>query len=128
MSTAAQCQACNRLVSLEVTEAPVHGGGQATLAEPEVVCLDFGSECSGCVCPFSGLPALVMGVRLARSHLPPTRGWKMLKMRCDRCERVTDMEVLDNVHAFCTQCETTNRWFELELGEERYLVALEMRR
>jgi hypothetical protein len=33
------------------------------------------------------------------------------------------MEILDNVHAFCPVCTTTNRWFRVNMGEEEYMVS-----
>lgn len=87
-------------------------------------CLTFGSRCAESRCPISGLPSVVMGVRLARSGMTPENEWRTINMRCDGCDQITEMEVLDNVHAFCPICQTTNRWFQVNMGEEAYLVAL----
>lgn len=119
------CTACKQQVNLTFTAAPAHGG-EANLPDgPELVCLTFGSRCAAETCPVSGLPSVVMGVRLARSGMDPEVPWRTVEMRCGGCERITTMEVVDNVHAFCTDCGTTNRWFKLNLGDEEYLVAME---
>lgn len=118
------CTACDKQVHLTCTAAPLHEGEANLPDAPELVCLTFGSRCAAGRCPISGLPSVVMGVRLAKSGLEPDEPWRTLRMQCDGCGRVTDQEVLDNVHAFCPVCGTTNRWFRINMGEEEYVVAL----
>jgi len=117
----AYCSACDQPVRIAVTPLPLHGG-QANLPDsPEVVCLDFGDRCTGQLCPMFGRPSLLMGVRLAKSELKET-GWKTVRGLCDACDQVTEMEVLDRGHAYCTVCHSTIECTILELEEGDYLV------
>jgi phage FluMu protein Com len=118
------CPSCDKDVHVTLTPAPLHGGTSNIPDAPELVCLTFGSSCSSGRCPVSGLPSLVMGVRLARSGIDPDEPWSTIRVRCETCERVTEMEVLDDLHAFCPECQTTNRWMKLDVGEEAVFVAL----
>jgi hypothetical protein len=118
------CPACDKDVHLACTAAPLHEG-EANLSDGnELVCLTFGSRCTAGKCPISGLPSVVMGVRLAKSGLEPDEPWRTIRMRCDGCEQVTEMEILDNVSAFCPVCNTTNHWFRVNMGEEEYMVSV----
>ncbi len=108
------CPGCNHKVRLTFT--PEHGHAQANLPDgAQVVCLDFGEGCSEGVCPLTGRPGLVMGVRLARSHLP--HEWTTLHGRCDACGAFTELEVVDATHAVCPVCDATNRYLVLPTGE-----------
>jgi hypothetical protein len=120
----AYCTACQAEVHLTLTPAPVHGGTSSLPDGNQLVCLTFGSRCAGGACPIGGVPSVVMGVRLARSGFDPDESWKLIHMHCASCGRVTEMEVLDNVHAFCPICETTSRWMTLDMGEEALVVPL----
>lgn len=117
------CTVCDKQVQLSCTASPLHEG-EANLRDEELVCLTFGARCAAGRCPISGLPSVVMGVRLARSGMEPEEPWRTIRMRCDGCEQVTEMKILDNVHASCPVCGTTNRWFRINQGEEEYLVAV----
>jgi hypothetical protein len=109
-TTTIYCPVCNRDVPISETQAPLHGG-EAPLADaPQLVCLGYGSPCSGTKCPVTGLPSVVMGVQLARSGMTPEEGWRIIRMRCDGCDRITEMEVIDGSYASCSECMTTNRW------------------
>ena len=101
------CPGCNHKVRLAIT--PDHRDGHANLPEGgAVVCLDFGEGCSEGTCPLTGRPGLVMGVRLAKSHLPHEA--RTLTAHCDACGQVADMEVLDRTHAVCSVCGSTNEY------------------
>jgi hypothetical protein len=118
------CSACEKDVHLACTAEPLHQG-EANLPDgSELVCLTFGARCTAGRCPISGLPSVVMGVRLARSGLPAEEAWRTIHLRCEACDIITEMEVIDNVHAFCPVCQTTNRWFKMNMGEEEYVVAM----
>lgn len=109
------CPGCNHKVRLTMTDA--HGHAQANVPDgAQVVCLDFGEGCSEGVCPLTGRPGLVMGVRLARSHLP--HEWKTLHARCDSCGQVAELEVLDAQYAVCPLCDSTNRYMVLQTGDD----------
>jgi hypothetical protein len=118
------CTTCAKDVHLACTVAPTHLGEANLPDAPQLVCLSFGSRCAGGRCPISSLPAVVMGVQLARSGMEPEEPWRTIRMHCEGCERVTAMEVLDNVHAFCPECGSTNRWFKVNMGEEDYVVTV----
>lgn len=122
-SVTVYCPACRKDVHVTRTAAPLHTG-EANLVDDEVVCLTFGPRCPPGTCPLANLPSVVMGVRLARSGIEPEEPWRTVRMRCDGCESVQELEVIDNVHAFCPACGTTNRWFKLEMGEDALAVTL----
>lgn len=119
----AYCSACDQEVHIAVTPLPLHDG-QANLPEgTDVVCLDFGQRCTGQFCPMFGLPTLTMAVRLARSELR-AEGWKKVKGLCQGCDQVTEMDLLDQTHAYCTVCHTTNRCALVQLGEDDYILVV----
>lgn len=116
------CAHCQKQVHFVLTKASY--GGHANLPDDrQLVCLDFGEACTGDVCPLSGLPALVMGVRLARSEEPKVEPWQTVHALCDGCETVTDMEVLDGGHAFCPVCKTTNTLVMIHMDDGTYVAA-----
>lgn len=113
----AYCSGCGHEVRLVFTDPPARDG-QANLREgAEVVCLDFHEECAGGKCPTTGTSGIVMGVRLARSHLND-EAFRTIHARCDGCGEITDLEVLDDTFAICPLCETTNRWVLLRLPDD----------
>jgi hypothetical protein len=118
------CKACDKQVSVTVSQQPLHEGHANLSDGQDLVCFEFSTRCPTGRCPVSGTPSVVMGVRLAKSGLPPVNGWKTIHLHCDACEAVTEMDVLDNVHAFCPTCSTTRRWFNLNMGEEEYVVGV----
>lgn len=112
------CPKCNHDVAVTVTPRPLHGSGQAPISEGgEMVCLDFGPQCTGERCAVSALPKVVMGVRLARSGLPHER-METVRALCEGCERVQTLEVIDETHAHCPGCDTINRWTLIRLHGE----------
>ena len=114
------CTHCQKEVLVTVSAAPARGG-QANLPDhDEVVCLDFGDKCDGDVCPLSRYRPVVMGVRLARSGL--RQEWRTVRAQCEGCGQVTDLEVVDLEHAYCTLCASTNTWMVLELAEDGRVV------
>jgi hypothetical protein len=118
-TTTVFCPGCEHKVRLTVT--PAHGHAHATLRDgAQVVCLDFGKGCSEGVCPLTGRPGLVMGVRLARSHLE--HEWKTVHARCDSCGQVAELEVIDAHYAVCPICDSTNRYVVLRTGDEETIA------
>lgn len=112
------CPGCAHKVRLVVTDAPPVGGQSALPDGSDLVCLDFGQDCSEGKCPLTGRPGIVMGVRLARSHLREERDWETIHAECEGCGQVAELEVLDDRYAFCPLCSTTNRWTVLKLDDE----------
>jgi len=117
------CPFCKEQVRITTTPVPVHGG-QATLPDPgQVVCLDFGEACRNHPdCAITGLPRMVMAVRLARSGLRPESEWETITGRCNGCGAVTEMEILDDDYAFCTRCGTTNRRVTIRLDDDTFIA------
>lgn len=113
------CPGCNHKVRLTIT--PAHRSGHANLPEGgQVVCLDFGEGCSEGACPLTGRPGLVMGVRLARSHLPHEP--RTLTAHCEACDQVAVMEVLDATHAICSICDSTNEYVIVPVDAEHAIA------
>jgi hypothetical protein len=121
-SQIAYCSACDQPVRIVVTDPPLHGG-QAILADPQVVCLHFGDDCTGSYCPMFGLPRILMGVRLARSEFEPDGGWHTIEAYCDGCGRAVEQQVLDDRHAHCPSCDAVNRYLILRLEDGTYVAA-----
>lgn len=121
MSEHAYCPGCNRTIRLEAP--PEHRDGHANLPEgTDLVCLDFGVGCTDGKCPITGTAGIVMGVRLARSHLEDDK-FPRVTGRCSACGNVGELEVLDSDYVFCPLCETTSRWTLLDV-DERTRIAL----
>lgn len=115
------CPGCNHKVRLVITEG--HSGGQATLPEgAQVVCLDFGEGCSEGNCPVTGRPGVVMGVRLAKSHLNDA-ALRVVHGECASCGALTQLEMVDDEHAVCVLCDSTNSYVIVDL-EDGYAVAV----
>lgn len=120
------CPRCDHEVTITLTPMPLHGRGQATLPDGgELVCLDFGRQCSGRTCAISALPRVVMGVRLARSGLK-AESWKTVRGVCQGCGETADLEVLSNDYAHCPLCDTTNQLILVELRGGGYLAVTEV--
>lgn len=111
------CSGCGHQIRLVFTDPPPHAGHANLREDAEIVCLDYQETCSGGKCPATGKPGIVMGVRLARSHLND-EAFQTVHARCDGCGEVSDLEVLDDTFALCTLCNTTNRWVTLKLGDD----------
>lgn len=110
------CPGCNHKVRLVVTRG--HLEGQANLPPgAEVVCLDFGEGCSEGVCPLTSRPGVVMGVRLARSHLRD-EAFRTVHGECASCGQLTALEMVDDEHAVCPLCNSTNSYVIVDLDGE----------
>jgi len=115
------CPGCNHKVRLVVTEG--HADGQANLPEgAQVVCLDFGEGCSEGACPVTGRPGIIMGVRLAKSHLND-QALREVHGECASCGFLTTLEMVDDEHAVCNLCGSTNSYVIVDL-EDGYAVAV----
>ena len=116
------CIHCEKEVLVTVKPAAPRGG-QANLPDhDEMICLDYGDGCDGEICPLSRHSPVVMGVRLAKSGLRPEEEWKMVRAQCEGCGQLSEMEVLDMDHAYCSLCGTTNTWMVLELDDDGKVV------
>ena len=102
------CNACEREVSLVITDEPQHDG-QATLLDSEVVCLEVGERCTGALCPLGAVGPDAMVGRIVRNGLP-LDGLHTLHTTCPSCERETEMVLYGDGRAACTECGSTARW------------------
>ncbi|HEX6322862.1 MAG TPA: hypothetical protein VFZ36_03980 [Vicinamibacterales bacterium] len=119
--TKAYCSACDHDVRIAVLPGPVHGGQAETGDTPEVVCLDFGTSCTGAMCPMFGLPSLLMGVRLAQSGLRE-EPWKTVRAPCQGCGNVVDHQVIDATHLLCPECNSRSRYVRVQADDEDYVA------
>lgn len=116
------CPQCQKQVHFVLTRASY--GGHANLPDDsQLVCVDFGEGCAGEVCPISGLPAIVMGVRLARSEEQKAEPWPTAHAVCEGCGNAVELEVLDDRHGFCPVCKTTNTLILMHLDDGSYVAA-----
>lgn len=115
------CPKCDEHVTVTVTPAPLHSGHASIPDGGDVVCLDFGKQCTGQSCAVYGLPRVVMGVRLARSGLEPRR-MESVQAVCDGCHRIAQLQVVDDTHAHCPDCDTVNTWTMVRLDGEEWVA------
>lgn len=121
MTEVAYCSGCGHKVRLVFTDPPPHDGHANLRDGAEMVCLDYQEECSGGKCPMTGRAGVVMGVRLAKSHLADDQ-FRTVHGRCDACGQVSDMEVIDAEYVLCTMCESTISWVRLSLSDDTEVV------
>ena len=115
------CAGCGQTVRMGVTDAPPHSG-QAPLPDgADLVCLDYQEGCAGGQCPNSGKSGIVMGVRLAKSHLND-EAFPTVFARCDACGQTSDLEVLSEKYALCTLCNSTVQWVMMKLDDGEKIV------
>lgn len=117
----AYCSGCGHKVRLVFTDPPPRGGHANLKDGAEIVCLDYQEACSGGNCPMTGKAGIVMGVRLARSHLADET-FETVHACCEGCGQVSDLEVIDERFALCTLCETTNSWVRMQLPDETEII------
>jgi len=117
----AHCSECGHEVRLAFTDPPPHDGHANLRDGAEIVCLDYQKECAGGRCPTTGKPGIVMGVRLAKSHMNDGT-FSTVHACCDACGEVSDLDVLDEKFALCTLCDTTNSWVTLRLQDDTEII------
>ena len=111
------CSGCGHKVRLTFTDPPPHDGHANLRDGAEIICLDYKEGCASGKCPATGRPGIVMGVRLAKSHLND-EAFGTVHARCESCGEVSDLEVLDDTFALCTLCNSTNRYVMLKLPDD----------
>lgn len=111
------CSGCGHKVRLVFTDPPPHAGHANLREDAEIVCLDYQEECSSGRCTMTGKPGVVMGVRLARSHMNDD-AFTHVYAQCQGCGEVSDLEVIDDRYALCTRCNTTNTWMTFKVGDD----------
>lgn len=120
----AYCSARDQDVRIAWTNIPTQSGHANIPDSPEVVCLDYGEYCTGELCPMFGRLRILMAVRLARSGL--REDWETIEAPCEGCREIRELQVLDDSHAYCPVCGTTNTWvlLEPEDEDERYVAVV----
>ena len=115
------CPSCRHGVRIGVTDG--HSYGQANLPEGgQLVCLDFSGACGEGTCPLSGSRGVVMGVRLAKSHLNDD-AFQVVHGPCASCGSLVGLRMLDGERAICPDCEAVNEYVFIDL-EDGGAVAL----
>jgi len=117
----AHCSGCGHKVRLAFTDPPPRDGHANLPDGAEVVCLDYQEACSGGKCPMTGKAGVVMGVRLAKSHLNDA-AFETVHAQCEGCGQVSELEVLDGSLALCTLCNTTNSWVRMKLPDDTEVI------
>jgi hypothetical protein len=112
----AYCSGCGHKVRLVFTDTPPHDSHANLREGAEIVCLDYQEDCAGGQCPTTGKQGIVMGVRLAKSHLNDET-FTTIHACCEACGMVSDLDVLDERYALCTLCDTTNSWVAMTLPD-----------
>jgi hypothetical protein len=112
----ALCSGCGHEVRLVFVDTAPHDGHANLRDGAEIVCLDYMEGCASGKCPQTGKPGIVMGVRLAKSHMNDQQ-FEVIHAKCEGCGEVADLEVLDDHFALCPLCNTTNRWVTLSLPD-----------
>jgi hypothetical protein len=116
------CSGCGHDVQLVFTDHTSQGGHANLRTDVEIVCVDYEVGCSHIKCLATGKAGIIMGVRLAKSHLNDDR-FRVIHGRCDCCGQVSDLEILDETYAMCVLCEGTNRWATLKSDDGSEAVA-----
>lgn len=102
------CSACAREVSVTLTEPPTNWGGQASLSDGELVCLEMNERCTGALCPVCAVSTDALAVRIAKSGMRPDQH-ATLRTTCDGCQRETDLMVTRGGYVTCPECGTTRK-------------------
>jgi DNA-directed RNA polymerase subunit RPC12/RpoP len=99
------CSACDRDVSIVITDDPSHDG-HANLHDAEVVCLEIGHECTGNLCPVGAAPPTVMAARLVRNGLLAAMEPGIVT-RCASCGANAPHMIVDRTYMTCSECGAT---------------------
>ncbi|MDA1080899.1 MAG: hypothetical protein O2973_04345 [Gemmatimonadetes bacterium] len=100
------CSECDREVSLAFTDPPTNPGGQASLSDGDLVCLEMNERCHGHVCPVCRISPEALAVRIAKSGLRPDQHATLHAM-CDGCQRETDLMMTRGGYVTCPECGAT---------------------
>jgi hypothetical protein len=101
------CPARGHEVRVLVTDDPVWDG-QASIDDPELLCLEIGERCTRAACPVCGESPTAMDAHLAKRGLGPPGRARVLG-RCDGCDRTTELALSAGGYATCVECGTTQR-------------------
>lgn len=110
------CSGCGHEVRLVFTDDAAHDGHANLHDDAQIVCVDYEEGCSPIKCVVTGKAGIIMGVRLAKSHLNDER-FRVTRARCDACGQVSKLEILNETYAMCTLCDSTNHWAAPKLDD-----------
>lgn len=102
------CSACDREVSVLFTDVPSTYGGQASVADTELVCLEMGERCNGALCPVCAVSSEAMAVRVAKSGMRPDQH-ATVRAVCDGCQREEELMLTRGGYVTCPECGATRR-------------------
>jgi hypothetical protein len=102
------CSACDREVRVLISGTPLYED-QAPLRDPELICLDIGSRCTGNFCPLGAAAPNAMVGRLVRNGVP-LDSLNTVTAECPTCENDAEMVLFGDGRAACTICGTAARW------------------
>jgi hypothetical protein len=99
------CSGCDRDVQVLMEDAG-HDDAQASVHDPEVICLEIGDWCTGALCPLGAAEPNAMVSRLIRSGLPLDHVAFQLGF-CEDCGMTSPMALYGHGMEACTICGTT---------------------
>jgi hypothetical protein len=99
------CSGCDRNVQVLMEDAG-HDDAQASVHDPEVICLEIGDHCTGALCPLGAAEPNAMVSRLIRSGLPLDHVGFELAF-CEGCGMTSTMAKYGGNMEACTVCGTT---------------------
>ena len=102
------CSACDREVRVLISGTPLYED-QAPLRDPELICLDIGSRCTGSLCPLGAAEPNAMVGRLIRNGVPLDT-LNTVIAECPTCENEAEMVLYGDGRAACSICGTAARW------------------
>jgi hypothetical protein len=102
------CSARDQDVRVILTDMP-ESGGQATVFDSEVVCLEIGEACTGSMCPICAMSPAAVDAKVAKLGLRP-EVHKKVKAVCDGCDRETELVMSSGGYVTCTECGTIRQW------------------
>jgi len=99
------CSGCDRNVQVLLEDAG-HDDAQASVHDPEIICLEIGDWCTGALCPLGAAEPNAMVSRLIRSGLPMDYVAFQLGF-CEACGMTSTMALYGQNMEACTVCGTT---------------------
>lgn len=99
------CSGCDRDVRVLTTDVVNHET-QASVHDPELICLEIGEWCSGNLCPLGAAEPNAMISRLVHAGLP-LDSLKTVRGYCEACGSENELALYGTQYAACTVCGTS---------------------
>lgn len=99
------CSGCDRDVRVLTTDLVDHET-QASVHDPELICLEIGEWCSGNLCPLGAAEPNAMIARLVHAGLP-LESLETVRGYCEACGVESDLALYGKQFAACTVCGTS---------------------